>query len=230
MTVPALSVVMPVYNEAALIDSTVREWVAALDSLDVDYELRVYDDGSRDATAQILQPLASDRVIVTSKPNEGHGPTVMRAYAEARGEWVLQTDSDGEIAAGEITAFWNARDDYDVVLARRMGREQTIDRKLLSAASRALLAILFGGKSRDANAPFRLMKREWLRAQLPRVGAQCSVPNVVLTGLSKHARVLELPVTHQQRRAGTSSLNLRRLMSFAPRAALDVLRAAFSRA
>jgi len=221
---------MPVYNEAALIEATIHEWTSALDALGVDYELRVYDDGSRDATPQVLKSLASDRVIVTSKPNEGHGPTVMRAYDEARGQWILQTDSDGEIAAHEVTAFWNARDDYDVVLARRVGRKQTIDRKLLSIGSRALLAVLFGGKSRDANAPFRLMRRDWLRAQLPRIGANCSVPNIVLTGLASHARVLELPVTHQPRRAGTSSLNLRRLMSFAPRATLDVLRAARSRA
>jgi undecaprenyl-phosphate 4-deoxy-4-formamido-L-arabinose transferase len=225
MNGPDLSVVMPVYNEAALIEATVRDWVAALDTLGIDYELRIYDDGSRDATATILEKLAGDRVIVTTKPNEGHGPTVMRAYDEARGRWILQTDSDGEIAASEVTAFWNARNGYDVVLARRVGREQTIDRKILSAASRALLAILFGGKSRDANVPFRLMRREWLRAQLLRVGEKCSVPNVVLTGLASRARVLELPVVHQQRRAGTSSLNLRRLMTFAPRAALDVLRA-----
>ncbi len=44
---PALSVVMPVYNEAAAIGEALGEWTDELDRLGIDYEIRVYDDGSQ---------------------------------------------------------------------------------------------------------------------------------------------------------------------------------------
>ena len=57
---PELSIVMPVYNEAEALEGVVAEWVAMLDDEAIDYELRIYDDGSRDGTAEILRRLAAD--------------------------------------------------------------------------------------------------------------------------------------------------------------------------
>ena len=85
---PALTLVMPVYNEAAAIGGVVRSWAAELDRLGIDYEMRVYDDGSRDQSAAVLEQLSNEvpRLLVTRHSNRGHGPTILRGYREARGE------------------------------------------------------------------------------------------------------------------------------------------------
>src|SRR4051812_48649922 len=98
---PQLSVVMPVYNEAEAIGPVLDAWANELSRLGIDYELRVYNDGSKDRTLEILQQKAQTlpRLVVGTHENRGHGPTILRGYGEARGEWVFQVDSDDEMPA-----------------------------------------------------------------------------------------------------------------------------------
>src|SRR5438445_3120274 len=97
--IPTLTVVMPAYNEAGAIREVVGGWDRQLGSLGVRYEIRVYDDGSRDGTGDLIAALAREHPTVAAvrQTNRGHGPTILRGYHEARGEWVFQTDSDDEI-------------------------------------------------------------------------------------------------------------------------------------
>src|SRR6516162_2421871 len=73
---PQLSVVMPVYNEGAVIAEVVTAWIQELERLGIDYEFRAYDDGSADETGRILERLAAEQhgMVVTRKANSGHGP------------------------------------------------------------------------------------------------------------------------------------------------------------
>lgn len=233
-TSPELSIVMPVFNEAEALERVVAEWVAVLDREPIDYEMRIYDDGSRDGTAEVLQRLATNnpRIIAITKKNSGHGPTIMRGYTEARGEWVFQTDSDGEMGGVSFPSLWLVRDRYDFLLGERVGRLSSMHRKVLTGGSRAVVALLFGRAVVDVNSPYRLMRREWLRSVLPLIPADAAVPNIILTGLAskKRARIFATPVTHLARRHGTTSLNLRRISYLAVRAVIDAAKVAFQRA
>ena len=161
---PALTVVMPVYNEAAAIGGVVRAWAAELDRLGIDYEMRVYDDGSRDQSATVLEELSQElpRLLVTRHSNRGHGPTILRGYREARGEWVFQTDSDGEMEPDSFSKLWEKRADYDFLLGIRGGREWTPPRWVMTRGSRLAVRMLFGTGVLDVNTPYRLMRRERL--------------------------------------------------------------------
>ena len=77
-----LSVVIPAYNEAEGISRVLSQWTIQLDQLSIDYELLVYDDGSRDETGNILDNLAetNPRLRVTRHSNQGHGPTILKGY------------------------------------------------------------------------------------------------------------------------------------------------------
>ena len=207
---PALTVVMPVYNEAAAIGGVVRAWAAELDRLGIDYEMRVYDDGSRDASATVLEELSHEvkHLLVTRHSNRGHGPTILRGYREARGEWVFQNDSDGEMEPDSFSLLWNRRADYDFLLGIRGGREWTPPRWVMTRASRLAVRMLFGKGILDVNTPYRLMRRERLAQLLTKLPDDLFAPNVILSGLAvrHHLRIYQTEVPHQGRRTGVASL------------------------
>jgi dolichyl-phosphate beta-glucosyltransferase len=91
-----LSVVIPAYNEAAVIGDTVARVAAYLDASG-NHELIVVDDGSRDATASIVQALAEQHAnvrLVSNPGNRGKGYEIRNGVLHARGEYVLYTDAD----------------------------------------------------------------------------------------------------------------------------------------
>src|SRR5207237_498076 len=152
---PTLTVVMPAYNEAGAIREVVTGWDCQLAALGVPYEIRVYDDGSRDGTGDLLAALARERPALTAvrQPNRGHGPTILRGYREARGEWVFQTDSDGEMGPESFPLVWERRHEADLVLgyrSRRTGASSIARLKLLRAAALSFLQTVRVALSRPA--------------------------------------------------------------------------------
>jgi dolichol-phosphate hexosyltransferase len=94
---PQLSILMPVYNEAATVERAVSEVLAA--DLPVTSEVIVVDDGSTDGTRQILDNAdwPADRVRIHSHlQNQGKGAAVRTALADARGEFATVFDADLE--------------------------------------------------------------------------------------------------------------------------------------
>ncbi len=227
---PELTVVVPVYNEEGAIASVLAEWAVAMERLGIDYRLAVYDDGSRDGTARILGDLGErdPRLQVARHPNRGHGPTILRGYREARSPWILQIDSDGEMAASHFASLWDVREGYDFLVGSRLDRVSAPVRRLVSAGSRGSVRLLLGSGVRDVNSPYRLMRRERLLPLLDLLPDDPFAPNVLLSGLAARAglRVFETPIPHEGRRAGTGSLNVRRLAAGIARSFADTVRTA----
>jgi glycosyltransferase involved in cell wall biosynthesis len=100
---PQLSILMPVYNEAATVERAVGEVLAA--DLPVDSEVVIVDDGSTDGTGQILAAAdwPADRVRIHSHPhNRGKGAAVRTALEDARGEIATIFDADLEYAPQDL--------------------------------------------------------------------------------------------------------------------------------
>jgi len=218
---PVLSVVMPAYNEERGIAVVISAWMAELDRLGIDYEFLVYDDGSRDKTGRVLAELAAGRPRLTarSQPNRGHGPTILSGYREARGEWVFQTDSDGEMAPAGFEALWNHREQYDFLVGYRQHRRSAFTRRIVTAASRLVVWVLFGRGVRDVNSPYRLMRRSCLTAMLRLLPETAFAPNVIVSGLAGRMRLrtYEAPVPHCGQRTVTVSLDKWKLWETAAR-------------
>ncbi len=217
-----LSVVIPAYNEEGAIRQVVASWEHQLGALGIEYELRVYDDGSKDDTGKVLEELTRERprLVAVQQTNQGHGPTILRGYREARGEWIFQVDGDDEMGPDPFPAFWQGREAADVVQGYRTDRHSPAARRLLTAGARMLVRILFGGSVRDANIPYRLYRRSALRELLDLVPEGALTPNVLLSGLTvrRGLRIRELPVPYRPRQTGSPSLVRLRLWRFAARA------------
>lgn len=206
-----LLVIVPVYNEAGCISDVLREWTAALEALGINFEIRVYNDGSKDRTGECLKAWeAHPRVRVTHQANAGHGPTIHRGYREAvdEAEWIFQMDGDGEIPAAEFPRFWRERDRADGLFGIRVGRRQGWARGLISRVSRAVVKLLAGNGVEDVNVPFRLLRAASLRAVLPLIPPSTFAPNLALSGMMGRGRfrVLNFPVPHEGRKTGSVSL------------------------
>lgn len=227
-----LTVVIPTFCEAGHIGEVLDAWHSTLESLHIDYVLCVYDDGSRDETLEILRHQARQRprIEVEGHENRGHGPTILKGYRRARGEWVFQVDSDGEIAPDHFAALWSRREGYDLLLGRRRRSSQPPTRRLISAVSRFAVSLLFGDGVGDVNSPYRLMRGTSLRRLLPLIPADAFAPNVILSGLARRhgLRVLEHEVPVRPRAGGRSSLSGVRLWRGAWRALGETVRVARS--
>lgn len=228
-----LTVVIPTFCEAGHIEEVLDAWRATLDSLHIDYLLCVYDDGSRDGTLEILQRQARQhaRIAVEGHENRGHGPTILEGYRRARGEWVFQVDSDGEIAPNHFGALWRQREGHDLLLGCRRRSSQAPTRRLVSTMSRLAVSLFFGRGIRDVNSPYRLMRGTSLRRLLPRIPPDAFAPNVILSGIAIRdgLRVQEQDVPVQAKAARRSSLSGGRLWRGAWRALGETVRVARSR-
>ena len=122
-----LSVVVPVYNEAAVLPSVFKALQDVLDKIDCSYELIFVDDGSEDASSTILSQAAlSDpriKVLVFSR-NFGHQAAITAGLDFASGDAVVVMDADlqdpPEILPDMVRLF---RQGYDIVSAQRISRE-----------------------------------------------------------------------------------------------------------
>lgn len=141
-----ITAVLPVYNEAAVLNELFRRVRAAIEKSGARQEIVFVNDGSDDGSAEMLDNLAADhpqiRVIHLSR-NFGHQAAVQAGLSYATGDVVLLMDSDMQDAPEALERFllqWQAG--YDVVYAVRRDRpEQLWKRILFSGFHRFLSAV-----------------------------------------------------------------------------------------
>jgi dolichol-phosphate mannosyltransferase len=211
-----LTVVMPVYNEAATL-ATVLEDVRR-NILDVveNSELVVIDDRSTDETPAILaatHDFGQRMRVLTNEPNRGHGPSVRRGIDESTGEWILHIDSDGQIELAEFSALWALAKDHDLILGVRAERHDPTHRLVLTRVTRLMASVMARRRVTDANTPFKLIRRSLFDHLSPTIHPNAFAPSilVVIGAHRSGARVGELAITHLERPHGRSTLRVGRL-------------------
>ena len=127
-----LSVIVPAFNEATRLPATLEEACAWLDThVAGDYELLVVDDGSTDATADVVRAWTEKNPhirLIEQPQNRGKGAAVRRGMLEAVGDVRLFMDADHSTHVGEVEKVFAAlQDDADVVIASRRHPESDIE-------------------------------------------------------------------------------------------------------
>lgn len=223
-----LYIVIPAYNEQDNIVDVVNDWYPVIEARSEDSRLVIIDDGSKDDTYKVLCGLAKDRpkMIALTKPNGGHGATVLYGYnyaLEHNADYVFQTDSDGQTLASEFGKFWKRRNKYDMVIGHRKGRQDGFSRKVVTKTLKLVCWLSFGVKLTDANTPFRLMKAEGLKENLKYVPKDFNLSNVILSVIyaKRKQAVRYLPITFRPRQGGVNSINLKRIFKIGKQALKD---------
>ena len=223
-----LYIVIPAYNEEATILSVINQWYPIVDRIGGDSRLVIVNDGSKDSTLSLVQQAAiiRSRLVPLDKENGGHGAAVLFGYQyalEHGADYVFQTDSDGQTLPEEFQAFWEQRQDYDLIIGHRKGRQDGLSRVVVTKTLKAVIAACFGVSVRDANTPYRLMSAQTLRENIQLIPDGFNLSNVILTVVytKKKMRILYIPITFQPRQGGINSINLPKICKIGAKALSD---------
>lgn len=224
-----LSVVMPVYNEDAVIEAVLAEVRREVLDRVSGSELVIINDCSTDQTAAALERASAtdSRIrVLTNNPNAGHGISIRRGFDAARGEWIFQIDSDAQVDLAQFDELWRQRADSDLLIGVRAVRHDPRHRLVLTAITRVIVSALARQWVRDANVPFKLVRRSLLQHLAPFMPSDVFAPSILIAlGAARTgARVTELEIHHLPRLHGQSTLRVWRLVRACLRSGWQTLR------
>ena len=210
MVAPKLSVVIPVYNEEAVLPSLFARLYPALDALQIPYEIVFVNDGSKDKSVALLrqqfQLRPHETRVVLFHANFGQHSAVMAGLAYAHGEYVVTLDADLQNPPEEIGKLVGKLDEgYDYVGTIRQQRQDSLWRRTFSKAI---------NKIREWITPVRItdqgcMMRGYARSVVTALNQTREVNTFIPALASLYAmKSIEVPIAHEERFAGRSKYSL----------------------
>lgn len=166
-----LQVLLPVHNEAGSIEGTLDEIYQEIFPK-VHFEFIICEDGSTDATRDILGRLVETfpAVVITSRQRKGYSQAVKDGMQASTAPYLLCLDGDGQCNPRDFWAFWNARDQADVLVGWRRDRSDPLFRRVLSRAFYFAYKLLYPAPIHDPSCPFVIIKHAVIKALLPSLG------------------------------------------------------------
>lgn len=201
----SVSVLIPAYNEAAVISDVVSRVLAAGPW----HEVIVVDDGSSDGTAE--RAAAAGATVARHPYNKGNGAAVKTGIRRASGEFILVLDADGQHRAEDAFRVIAPLGEFDLVVAARSGSSQaTVGRRMGNAFLNWLAGYLTGRDIPDLTSGFRAARRSCLREFIHLLPNGFSTPTTTTLSFMKAGySVLFVPVEAQPR-VGKSKIKLAR--------------------
>jgi glycosyltransferase involved in cell wall biosynthesis len=164
--VNSLSVVLPAYNEEENVGTAVQRALEVLPGLAGEWEVIVVDDGSVDATTEVMTALVDEHYprvrLLRHEVNRGYGAALRTGFGAARYELVFYTDSDNQFDIGELAHALPMMSDCDVLVGFRVYRYDSPIRVMVSWGYNLLVRLLFRVRVRDVDCAFKVFRREVL--------------------------------------------------------------------
>jgi dolichol-phosphate mannosyltransferase len=196
---PAISVVVPLYNEEDNV-AELQEQIAAV-LVGNDYELVLVDDGSTDGTVSRVQPSSRVRLIQFEK-NAGQSAAMHAGIHQARGDVIVTLDGDLQNDPADIPAMIaKLNEGHDLVCGYRAKRKDTPFKRLQSRVANGVRARFVGDGVRDTGCTLKVMRRDCREALLLFNGMHRFIPALIR---NMGFRVTEMPVNHRPRVHGVS--------------------------
>lgn len=219
---PGLSLVIPAYNEGAVIGRAIAEAEAALSSHFERFEVLVVDDGSADATARIARearPTAPHTQVLRHEINRGYGAALRTGFEAARYDLVAFTDADCQFDLTDLARLVPLAADAHVVVGYRADRKDPWRRRVLSKGYNLMARTLLGTRVRDVDCALKVFRRDVIAGLLPESRGFFVNTEMLTRARQLGLEVVELPVTHRPRAGGASKVSLREV----PRTARTLL-------
>jgi glycosyltransferase involved in cell wall biosynthesis len=197
-----VTVVFPAYNEEQYIRAAVEDFSVP----GVVDEVLVVDNNSRDRTAA---EASATRARVVSETAQGYGHALRRGLRDATGEIIILAEPDGTFVGRDVTKLLAYADDFDMVCGTRTTRELIWAQanmgwflRIGNWAVAKMIQVLYDGPSlTDCGCTLRLIHRPALSRihdELT-VGGSHFLPEMVILGLKRGLRIIEVPVNYRGR-------------------------------
>jgi glycosyltransferase involved in cell wall biosynthesis len=205
----SLSVVLPIYNEAAGIERSVKKMLPFLEGLTDDFEVIAVNDGSTDQSEEIISRLAKDNPrirIIRAGRNNGYGWAMRQGINAAEKKWLFIIDADGQFDIADLKGMWEKKQGLDFILGWRRQRNDNGYRLLLGAAGNRLANLFLPAVYiKDINCGFKLFKTDLLK-NLPLLSSGGVINFEILYRLKdKNPSFIQMPVSHFQRKSGKAT-------------------------
>jgi glycosyltransferase involved in cell wall biosynthesis len=200
---PALTIIIPAYNESGTIEAIIQR----VRALEIDKEIIVVDNCSTDGTREILEKMPEeDGVTVVLQPeNYGKGTSVRAGIERARGEFVVCQDADLEYDPQDIPRLLEvAQGGADAVFGTRLSDRARREggNTLFSAGRRWVTTwfnLVFGARLTDVSTCYKMMRTEVIR-DIPLVGGGFDLDFEIPAKLrNAGVEIVEVPVSYDPR-------------------------------
>lgn len=209
----ALSVVIPVFNEAENLELLHRRLTQTLAQMRHSYEIWYVDDGSGDRSLEILRGFAAEDnhvAVIELTRNFGQHAAVLAGFAAARGSMVVTLDADLQNPPEEIPRLVSKIEEgYEVVGGWREDRRDPIYRRAPSDLINHITSVTVGVRMNDYGCMLRAYRRDIVR-QIVECDERSSFIPALANSLAKHTA--EIQVGHSDRWRGSSKYTLLKLM------------------
>ena len=213
MATPQLSIVIPAYNESARIERTLERVLGCVQRQGWDAEVLVVDDGSRDATAEIVRRWMERDArlhLVQNDGNRGKGYSVRNGLLQATGEVVMFTDADLSAPMEETERLLAAiAEGADVAIGSRwMDRtrqtiHQPLYRRFFGRCFNWVTRTIMGLPFKDTQCGFKAFRRPAAQVifRLQRIERWGFDPEILFIARKLEYAIREVPVTwgHDER-------------------------------
>ena len=200
---PAVSVIVPLFNEEENISILQSELRAALDGLD--YEIVFVDDGSLDCTVERIE-MAPNVLLIRFEKNTGQSAALYAGLQAARGANAVLIDGDLQNDPADIPRLLaEVARGADLVCGYRINRQDTLVKRLTSWIANAVRSRFTKDGVRDTGCTLKAIRRECISALIPFKGMHRFIPALIK---GAGYRLVEIPVNHRPRRFGQSKYGL----------------------
>jgi dolichyl-phosphate beta-glucosyltransferase len=173
-----ISVVIPAYNEAERLGSTLERTVDYLSRRGLSYEVLVVDDGSRDRTIQVAEAYADRGVrVIRHEQNRGKGAAIKTGVLASRGAEVLLSDADASTPIEQLEKLQRKLPEAPVVLGSRavagadIRQHQPFYREVMGKTFNLIIRLAGVHGVNDTQCGFKLLQGEVARE----IGAELTV-------------------------------------------------------
>ena len=160
-----LSLILPVHNQADIIEPVFKDIIGAFRKLTPTFEIILVENGSTDKTLSAVRTIARRYAHVSVRTAaKGYGSAILSGLKAASGRYVCYMPSDGQVDLSVLPSLWKlaARGRYQLVKVRRVTRESRV-RQAVSLFFSAVMRLLFGVPFLDINGSPRIFLRKYVK-------------------------------------------------------------------
>lgn len=151
----SLSLIIPAYNDETTVNRLITDADGILHNICRDYEIVVINDGSKDNTLEVLKETAK-RIprmkLINHEVNQGFGATIRELYLTGSKELIFSLPGDYQYHPKELLKMIEGLSDGDLIIGRRVKRNDPFKRRMQSHTYNAMMRLLYGAWFTDVNS------------------------------------------------------------------------------